>query len=326
MTFTIAPAPLQYSHTIGNLALTGRGFSNPYDITVVGGRLLYVLSRSNANQAPQGAVRVTICTVDEEYVGTMCGYGEDDGGLVWPTAITSDSEGNIYIADEHRHDVQVFNREHDFVRKFGTYGSGTSDMDRPSGLAADSNDNIFVVDHMNNRIQKRRPDGEVVLTWGSFGDGAGQFNLPWGISTDKDDNVYVADWRNDRIQKFTNDGKYISTIGSSGSGLGQLNRPANMGVDDRGYVYVADWGNERVQVFSDLGHPVTTLIGDAEMSKWGAEFLSANQDLVEGRKLVDLTPEKRFKGPIAVEFDSEGHVIIVDSCCHRLQVYELTAE
>jgi len=111
MTFTIAPAPLQYSHTIGNLALTGRGFSNPYDITVVGGRLLYVLSRSNANQAPQGAVRVTICTVDEEYVGTMCGYGEDDGGLVWPTAITSDSEGNIYIADEHRHDVQVFNRD-----------------------------------------------------------------------------------------------------------------------------------------------------------------------------------------------------------------------
>lgn len=320
--FAIAPPPLKYSHSVGNLALTGRGFSNPYDITVVNGRILYVINRSNPTQAPQGAVRVTICTVDEEYIGTMGGFGEDDGGFVWPTAITSDSEGNIYVADEHRHDVQVFNRDHKFVRKWGTYGSGPDEMDRPSGLATDSKDNIFVVDHMNNRIQKRRPDGEVVLTWGSFGDGPGEFNLPWGICTDKDDNVYVADWRNDRIQKFTNNGEYISTIGHSGSGVGQLSRPANVGVDKDGNVYVADWGNERVQVFSDLGFPLTTLIGDSEMSKWGAEFLAANQDLVEGRKLVDLTPEKRFKGPIAIEFDNEGHVIIVDSCRHRLQIYE----
>ena len=323
MAVTVAPRPLKYSHTIGNLALTGRGFSNPYDLTVVGGRILYVLNRSNSNQASQGAVRVTICTVDEEYIGTMAGSGDDDGGLVWPTPITNDSQGNIYIADEHRHDVQVFNCDHEFVRKWGSYGSGRSDLNRPSGLAVDADDNIFVVDHMNNRIQKRRPDGEVVLQWGSQGDGPGEFNLPWGVSTDKDGNVLVADWRNDRIQKFTNDGQYISTIGRSGSGIGELSRPANVAVDKDGNVFVADWGNERVQVFSDLGFPITTIIGDSEMSKWGAEFLSANQDLIEGRKIMaDGTPEKRLFGPTAVEFDDQGRIIIVDSCRHRLQVYE----
>jgi hypothetical protein len=322
MAVTIAAHPLKYSHSVGNLALTGRGFSNPYDITVVGGRVLYVLSRSNASQAPQGAVRVTICTVDEEYIGTMAGYGEDDGGLIWPTAITHDSNDNIYIADEHRHDVQIFNRDHQFVGKWGTYGSGPNDMDRPSGLACDANDNIFVVDHMNNRIQKRRPDGEVVLTWGSAGDGPGEFNLPWGICTDSNGNVLVADWRNDRIQKFTNDGEFISSIGRPGSGIGQLNRPANVSVDAKGNVYVCDWGNERVQVFSDLGFPVTTIIGDSTMSKWGAEFLSANQDLIAGRQIAsDMTPEKRFKGPRAVAFDDQDRVIVVDSCRHRLQIY-----
>jgi len=322
MVVTIAPRPLKYSHTVGNLALTGRGFSNPYDLTVVGGRVLYVLNRSNSNQASQGAVRVTICTVDEEYIGTMAGFGEEDGGLVWPTSISSDSEGNIYIADEHRHDVQVFNRDHEFVRKFGNLGSGPDDMNRPSGLAVDSEDNVFVVDHMNNRIQQRRPDGEVVSQWGSAGDGPGEFNLPWGICTDASDNVYVADWRNDRIQKFTNDGQYISTIGRSGSGIGELNRPANLCVDKAGNIHVADWGNERVQLFSDLSFPITTVIGDSEMSKWGAEFLSANQDLIEGRKLADMTPEKRLHGPTGVEVDEQGRVIIVDSCRHRLQIYE----
>jgi DNA-binding beta-propeller fold protein YncE len=323
MTVTVAPRPLKYSHTIGNLALTGRGFSNPVDLTIGHGGVLYVLNRSNAAQASQGAVRVTICTVDEEYIGTMAGYGEDDGGLVWPTAITNDSEGNIYISDEHRHDVQVFDRDHEFVRKWGTHGSGPEEMDRPSGLAADGDDNIFVVDHMNNRIQKRRPDGTVVSQWGSAGDGPGEFNLPWGVCTDKDGNVYVADWRNDRVQKFTNDGQYISTIGTSGSGIGELSRPANVAVDEAGNVYVADWGNERIQVFSDLGFPITTVIGDSEMSKWGAEFLSANQDLIEGRKIsADPTPEKRLHGPTAVEIDEQGRVVITDSCRHRLQVYE----
>jgi DNA-binding beta-propeller fold protein YncE len=321
MTFTIAPPPLKYSHTIGNLALTGRGFSNPIDLTIVEGRLLYVVNRSNANQASQGAVRVTICTVDEEYIGTMAGFGEEDGGLVWPTAIAHDSQNNIYISDEHRHDVQIWNRDHEFVGKWGTQGSGPNDMDRPSGLAIDSQDNVFVVDHMNNRIQKRRPDGEVVMQWGSAGDGPGEFNLPWGISVDKHDNVYVADWRNDRVQKFTNDGQFISSIGHSGSGWGELKRPSNVSADDDGNVYVCDWGNERVQVFSDLGYPITTIVGDAEMSKWGAEFLSANQDLIAGRKLADMTPEKRLHGPTAAEADNQGNLIIVDSCRHRLQVY-----
>ena len=47
MVVTIAPRPLKYSHTVGNLALTGRGFSNPYDLTVVGGRVLYVRPRGD---------------------------------------------------------------------------------------------------------------------------------------------------------------------------------------------------------------------------------------------------------------------------------------
>ena len=59
------------------------------------------------------------------------------------------------------------------------------------------------------------------------------------------------------------------------------------------------------------------------MSKWGDEFLAANQDLVEGRKVMaDGTPEKRLLGPTAVEIDEQGRVIIVDSCRHRLQIYE----
>jgi DNA-binding beta-propeller fold protein YncE len=185
---------------------------------------------------------------------------------------------------------------------------------------------VLVVDHMNNRIQRFTPEGQSLGSFGEAGSGPGQLNLPWNITVDKDGVVYVADWRNDRIQKFGADGSYLGSIGTSGSGEGQLSRPADVAVDDDGNVYVADWGNNRVSIFSSLGAPMQTLLGDSTMSKWGAEYLEANQDLVDGRKVMaDGSPEKRFFAPTAVEVDDEGHVIVVDSCRHRLQIYERIA-
>lgn len=322
MTVSIKRRPLQYSHTIGMLALTGRGFSNPVDLALGENGVIYVINRSNSFQAPMGATRVTICTIDEEYVGQFGTFGTDDGGFVWPTSIARDAEGNLYVSDEHRHDVQVFDAQGSFVRKWGSLGSADGQLNRPSGLAIDPDGNVVVVDHLNHRIQKFTPEGQLVARWGAQGSGQGEFDMPWGVATDGSGNVYVADWRNDRVQKFSSEGQYLATIGTSGSGIGELRRPASVGLGPDGTIYVADWGNERVSIFTPEGYPLTTLIGDAEMSKWGAEFLAANQDLTEGRKVMaDGTPEKRLWGPTAVDVDEQGRVLIVDSCRHRIQIY-----
>jgi len=133
MVVSVRPRPLKYSHTIGLLALTGKGFSNPMDVAVGQNGMVYVINRSNSFQAPMGAVRVTICTLEEEFVGQFGGFGEDDGKFIWPTSIARDSQGNVYVADEHRHDVQMFNRDHEFVRKFGGLGSGDGPCGQPGG-------------------------------------------------------------------------------------------------------------------------------------------------------------------------------------------------
>ncbi len=99
MMVIVAPAPLKYSHTIGLLALTGRGFSNPMNAAVTDAGLLYVVNRSNSFQALQGAVRITVCNIEGEYLGEFGKYGMEDGAFVWPTAIDIDSRGCIYLAD-----------------------------------------------------------------------------------------------------------------------------------------------------------------------------------------------------------------------------------
>jgi len=323
MTVTIKRRPIQYAFTVGNLALTGQGFSNPMDLALSrNSNRVYVINRSNPFQAVQGGVRVGIVTLEPEYIGQFGDFGTDDGGFVWPTSLAVDSQETIYVTDEHRHDVQLFDQDGNFVSKFGKFGSDVGELNRPSGIAVDSHDHVYVVDHLNNRIQVFASDGTPIRSWGTPGSGPGEFNMPWGIAIDADDRVFVADWRNDRIQKFTAEGQYLASFGSSGNGVGQLNRPANLGIDKEGNLFVADWGNDRVAVFNSLGFPVTTLIGDHTHSLWGDKFLAANQDLVDARKIMaDGTPEKRFWGPTAVEVDSEGRIIVVDSCRHRLQVY-----
>jgi DNA-binding beta-propeller fold protein YncE len=322
MMVIVPPVPLKYSHTIGLLALTGRGFSNPMNAAVNDAGLVYVVNRSNSFQAPMGAVRVTVCNVEGEYLGEFAGYGTNDGQFVWPTSLDIDSQGNIYLADEHRHDIQVWDRDHNFVRKWGGPGDGEGQMNRPAGVAVDSENNVLVADGLNNRVLKFDANGTLRARWGSAGAGEGEFNMPWGIGVDKQNNVYVADWRNDRVQMFSPDGKYLASFGTSGSDTGQLHRPADVAADPDGNVYVADWGNERVTVFEPDGYPLTTLTGDADLSKWGAEYISANDDIVMGRARADLSIEKKFWGPTGVTLDTAGHLLVVESCRHRIQVYD----
>lgn len=309
----IVPAPpLKYVRTIGLLALTGRGFSNPINAAVNRDGLIYVVNRSNSTQAPMGAARITICNIDGEYIGEFAGYGLKDGEFIWPNGIDLDSQGNIYLADEHRNDIQVWDAGHAFVRKFGV-----GLLNRPAGVAIDSADNVLVADALNNRVVRFAPGGSVLQTIAQ-----GELNMPWGVAVDEQDNVYVADWRNDRVQKFSPSGEHLMTFGSSGSEVGQLHRPADVAVDSNGNVYVADWGNERVSIFEPDGYPLTTLLGDADLSKWGAEYISANEDIIRGRHLADLAPEKYFWGPTGVTLDHSNHLIVVESCRHRLQIYE----
>jgi len=192
---------VRYSHAIGQLSQSGAGFNNPVDVAAASGGRLYVLNRSNMAHAEMGYLRVSICTIDEEYIGQFTSYGDDDGQLIWPTSIAVDrTSGHVYVADERRHDVQVFDGDGTFIRKFGSFGSGDGQFNRPSGLAVDRSGNVLVVDALNSRVQTWSATGQYLASWGEPGRGPGQFNMPWGVDVDGQGRVYVVDWRNSRVQ------------------------------------------------------------------------------------------------------------------------------
>ncbi|MFQ6027921.1 MAG: NHL repeat-containing protein [Dehalococcoidia bacterium] len=334
----VTEATFQYSHTIGFLANQGRGFNNPVDLARDSTGLLYVLNRAG----PELGIRlpykrVTICTVDEEYLGEFSTGGTDDGELWWPSSLAFDSQDTLFVSDEALNRISSFNREGQFLGRWGVAGSGDGQLDRPSYIACDAEDNLLVADSLNCRIQKFTREGKFLSSWGARGNGPGQFNLPWGIGFDASFNVYVADWRNDRIQKFDAAGSYLAQWGGTDTS-GPFNRPAAVAVDAEGNLYVADWGNERVLALDQEGRLLAELRGDSIDSTWVQDYFAANPEEGAARYEADLEPkigprpefnreesanvEKLLWGPTSVQVDSSGRIYIVDSCLHRVQVYQ----
>ena len=327
---------LRYSHTVGIVAMEGRGFSNPVDLAISSDGRMYVASRANAAQ--QYGVRIGICDLDSEYYGDFGSYGAGDSQLIWPTSLAFDGEEQLYVADEHNHRITSFDKDGSFLGWWGEHGEGKGQLNGPSGLAFDGEGHLCVADSRNHRVQKFTRDGKLLLAWGEEGCGDGQLNLPWGIAVDSDDSVYVSDWRNDRIEKYDSDGNFIGRFGRSGHGDGQLRRPAGVAVGPDGYVYVADWGNERVQVLGPDGSFQLKMRGEATLSKWANDFYEANPDEKQARDASVLEPkmgdrvrtaqdesarvEKYFWGPVSVKLDGEGRLYVTETNRHRIQIYQ----
>ena len=111
---------LKYVKTIGivNNGYNGRGFANPYDVAVSRDGRIFVLNRCDPARA--AAIRVGICTLDEEYLGEFGkGFGTGDGQFAWPVAMAFDSQERLYITDEHHHRISIFDTSGTFLGEMG---------------------------------------------------------------------------------------------------------------------------------------------------------------------------------------------------------------
>lgn len=310
----------QYHDVIGLLSGGGPGFSGPVSVALGPDGLLNVASRANPNQ-PE-AVRVTRCTIDGDYVGEFCGWGEAPGQFIWITAIAFGPDGNLYLSDENTHRVSRFTAKGEFIACWGEFGGGPGQLNRPAGLAFAPDGTLLVTDSLNHRIQRFTSDGTFLAFWGEMGSGPGQFDMPWGIAVDGGGQVYVSDWRNDRIQKFDAAGAHIATFDGRDNGDG-FSRPNGLAVDSGGRIYVCDWWNDRVQVLDETGRVIDTLIGHSGTSKWARTFLDANPDIEEKLNLAtqNIELKRRFYRPTAVTVSDNGLVFAADCYRHRVQIY-----
>lgn len=130
--------------------------------------------RKNADFAglavdPRGNVIVSVPIDFGIYVmapdGQVVRFGEAGsrpGNFNVVGAVAADASGNIYVADELRSTVQVFDSKLQFVTEFGGYGLADGKLIRPTDLAVSASGRLFV-SQMRNRgvaVFTLAPSGE----------------------------------------------------------------------------------------------------------------------------------------------------------------------
>ena len=323
-------AGFPYVKTIGSFTKT----SIPYDLALGQEGRIYVIGGGNSGP-------ISIIDLDDgdhgafgapdfgfRYPNHKCAQGNQDwpvrdGAILRPCQIIVDEDELVYVSDEGADRISIFNRQGEFLGKWGEHGSGDGQLDRSAGIAFDANENMYVVDALNHRVQKFTKDGKFIGKWGTFGTGNGEFNMPWGITIDELGDIYIGDWRNDRVQKFDSNMNFIFKFGKSGSGDGEFNRPSGIAVDKDGDIYVADTENNRVQLFTQDARFVQQFTGDAIISKSTLDRMFTGNKLSRRlRESGSLDLEKLLGRPRSVRVDDEGHLFIADYECFRIQVYK----
>lgn len=294
-------------------------FGCPHGLAIDRADNLYVVDRGNhtiRKVSPAGVVTTFAGTAG--VAGSTDASGPD-ASFSWPSGITIDSAGVLYVSDTGNGTIRKITPAGVVSTFVGTpNGWGAADgigaaatFREPNGLALDSAGNLFVADSYNNIIRRITPAGVVstlagtALAYGHADGIAGDavFFTPQGVAGDASGNVYVADQHNSSIRKITPAGAVSTWAGKpvvagdddSSEGEARFNLPRGIAGDAAGNVYVADTANNTIRKITP-DRAVSTLAGKAGVP--GSADGAADA--------------ARFYYPTGVAADGDGNVYVAD--------------
>jgi sugar lactone lactonase YvrE len=200
---------------------TSASLSAPFGVAVDKAGNLYIADTSNQR----------VRKVDTSgAIATVAGNGMEgfsgDGGpatrasLNFPTGVTLDRTGNLFITDQSNHRIRMVTTGGVITTVAGNGDAGFSGdhaaatstrLNLPIGTAVDAAEALYIADTSNHRIRRVSSDGMVTTVAGNgiggfSGDGSAPTNAslksPSGVAVDSAGNLYIADSFNNRVRKL----------------------------------------------------------------------------------------------------------------------------
>jgi len=278
---------------------------------------------------------VPVAMGEVHFVTQWGGRGSEKGLFTEPRGVAVDQRGYVYVTDTGNKRVQKFDAQGGFVSVWLGGEGGFAD---PFDLVVNSRGDVYVLDTGRQAVLRFSSEGEFL---GQIGADLGLY-APRGLGIDAGDNLYVADTGGSRILKLSTSGQLVAQYGMPGEGPGQLNQPTDVAVDGDGRLYVVDTLNRRVQVLdltgnylaewpiagantTDSPHIALGLSTEVYLSEPEGDrvLLYDGQGQLLGQFGGKGVGSGQFDKPIGVTVDNKGHVYMVDTYNHRIQVFKM---
>jgi DNA-binding beta-propeller fold protein YncE len=170
-----------------------------------------------------------------------------------PLGVAVDATGNIYVGNDGRDNVEVYDPTGNKLRDIGT---GTIQM--PNDLALDLAGNLYVADSLANNVQVYAPTGELLRT---IGDNLLEFpvsvTVAYSVPGGGGGELYVADQGHAKIQVFDLSGTPLRSYGQrleleETDWHGKFVQIQSLAVDQMGRLHVLDSALSNVQILDPL--------------------------------------------------------------------------
>jgi DNA-binding beta-propeller fold protein YncE len=227
--------------------------------------------------------------------------GSGNGQFSYPSGLTVDSHGDIWVVDNGNDRVEEFSEAGLFLQQFGSEGTGNGQFKEPDGITI-SEGSVYVVDHGNDRVEQFSLAGAYMGQFGSKGSAKGQFDEPVGITTNSNTGVlYVCDAGNSRMQEFSPAGKFLTEWKTWGS-THEQDVPVGVAVGSTGKLYIIDVAGNAVEIW------LPPESGGANLS-YSTQFGSKG------------TGNGQFNEPAYSAIDGQGNVWITDYKNDRIEKF-----
>ncbi|TLX93143.1 MAG: hypothetical protein E6K91_09015 [Thaumarchaeota archaeon] len=213
----------QGTFTTGTFGTTATTLTGPVGISFDSAGNLWVADSSNS-RVLEYAAPITTGEAATVVVGqstfTTNTAGTTATTLTFPTGISFDSAGNLWVADDVlKYAAPITTGEAATVVigqgsfTTGTFGTTATTLHTPFGISFDSAGNLWVADRGNNRALKYAAPittgeaatvviGQGSFTTGTFGTTATTLSGPGSISFDSAGNLWVTEFNNNRALKY----------------------------------------------------------------------------------------------------------------------------
>lgn len=282
-------------------------------------------------------------------ISTIAGNGSNaysgDGGPAYlaalssPTGVTTDSAGNLYIADTGNHCIRFVDITTGRIRTVAgqpTRGGNSGDysfatfalLSNPGQVAYDPGSGYcYIADNGNNRIRYLDTNTNIINAYAgngspfSAGDGVQATTAVFGsihsITADTQTNIYIADGAANIIRKIDHENGNIYRVvgtgvaGFSGDGdalTATLSTPTTIISDSNGDVYICDTNNHRVRKYIVASGSIETIAGTGVAG-------------YNGDSIPAMTADLNY--PRALTLDGVGNIFIGDSSNYRVRQVNL---